>query len=216
MGAFMLASGRLFRDGLSWGDLAGAAIGLVFYSAMLFFVTFVFCLITTGIAIFSTRGVLWWLRWSPPRDRLAAFVGALAAYLTTLWFSVALVQRNADLFSKLLFFGVGPAGATLFGQYAGSMAAIWRLRRRRKQGSQTAEPWRFPLWQLLAAMVPLCMLLSLLSWLDGLTFDFLVITLAWLVWQELTWRPVMRLANRHLDAKLRSRRRRQERLRCSV
>ncbi|TWT88453.1 hypothetical protein Mal64_19340 [Pseudobythopirellula maris] len=204
---FLFVSGGLILGEMSWSDLADGFIPLVIYSAVLFFAVFVFVFIIAGIVILLTRGVLWWLRWSPPRDRLAAFVGALVAHLATLWVAVAVNQRDGDLLIKLIGFLIGPAGATLFGQFFGSMAATWQLRRRRVNGSQFAEPWRFPLWRLMATVVPLCMLLSFLSWVGWLTPEFFVITLAWLVWQQLSWRPVAWLANRYLDTKLRRRRR---------
>lgn len=189
-----------------WADVAGVLLGSIVGGPFLFGFAFIYTAILTTGVLAAVGGTLRLLGEAPPRDMVGAFCGTMVAFVATLpvWLSMAAIVPSSDWFGAVLVW-LHLTVALAMGQVAGLLAAIPEVRRRRR-GRLRVAPFRLTLWRLMAAMIPLSLMLSLLRATGLLTGAMAVSSLAGLATGWLLRVPISRGVNWWLDRHLRLRR----------
>lgn len=205
MAAFLVLTGTA-REAREFGLVAWPLAALL-WSPLFFGSGFILAAILSMVVLPSVAWTLRLLGKSPRRGSVATFCGSAVATLAMSPFSVSAFNspRLGGFVMLTLHLGV----AIAFGQAAGLLASL-RCLRSRKGSRLEKRHLRLSLFQVMAAMLPLAIGLTLLRILSLAILATAATLLLALALHFVTQRPVLWLVNRWADRQIR--RHRQERL----
>lgn len=189
---------------------AGEVLTSIFSLPILGPITFVVGFLYAGLACVPALSLvalaLRMLNWQNRWDQLGLFCGGLVAYLCTLGWGLSLFDNwqsfNGQLFNwqwLLGYIAMVPGLAIFVGQVGGASGGLRvhrQLLRQKPDNYPPTHKLQFSLWQLMALMAVISVLLTILRALGLLTVPMFLATGVWLILQVVGRRPAMWVAKR--------------------